>query len=149
MVHEHREGAPRAARQRLDHDQRQHGEQDDHDQQHAEQRDAAGDRAHLGADHVAERAAVAPRREEQDDHVLHRAGEDDAGEDPQRAGQIAHLRREHRADQRPGAGDRREVVAEQDVAVGRHVIEAVVVAIGRRLPRRIDAAAPCSAMNSA
>ena len=104
---------------------------------------AAGDRPHLGAHHVAERLAVAPGREEQHGHVLHRAGEHDAGEDPQRAGQIAHLRREHRADQRPGAGDRGEMMAEQHVAVGRNVIEAVVVAIGRRRARRDRRRAPC------
>ena len=40
---EHREGAPRAARQRLHHDQRQHRQQDDHDHQHAEHGDDAGD----------------------------------------------------------------------------------------------------------
>ena len=91
--------------------------------------DGAGDRAQLGADHVAERAAVAPRGEEQDSHVLHRAGEHDAGQDPQRAGQVAHLRGQHRPDQRAGAGDGGEVVAEQHVPVGRHVVEAVVVPV--------------------
>ena len=72
--------------------------------------------AHLAADHLAERAAVAPRREEQHQHVLHRAGEHHADEDPERARQVAHLRREHRADQRSGAGDGGEVMAEQDAA---------------------------------
>ena len=97
-----------------------------------------GHRAQLGLDHVAERAAVAARGDEQDHEVLHRAGEDDAGQDPQRAGQIAHLRGQHRADQRAGAGDGREVVAEQDVLVGRHVIEAVVVLDGRRDAVRVE-----------
>ena len=50
---------------------------------------------------------------------------------PQRAGQIAHLGRQHRADQRAGAGNRREVVAEQDVFVGRAIVEPVVES-GRR-----------------
>ena len=135
---EHREGAPRAAHQRLHHDEGEHGEDDDADQQHAEAGDASGDGAHLGAHHVAERTAVAPRGKEQHGHVLHRAGEHDAGENPQRARQIAHLRGEDGPDQRAGAGDRREMVAEQHVAVGRHVIEAVVAPIGRRLPRRVD-----------
>ena len=44
-----------------------------------------------------------------------------------RPGREAELRREHRADQRAGAGDRREMVAEQDPAVG----GVVVVAVGR------------------
>ena len=77
----------------------------------------------------------------QHDEVLHGAGEHDAGEHPQRARQIAHLRREHGADQRAGAGDGREVVAEQHVAVGRHVVEPIVVADGRRRARWRRAAA--------
>ena len=95
-----------------------------------------GTGAELHLDHVAERPAVAAHRDEQDDEVLHRAGEHDAGEDPQRAGQVAHLRGEHGPDQRAGAGDGREVVAEQHVFVGRHVVQAVVVADGGRLRRR-------------
>ena len=35
-----------------------------------------------------------------------------AGHQPDQAGRVAELRREHRADQRTGAGDGREVVAE-------------------------------------
>ena len=78
----------------------------------ADQRDAAGDRAHLHLDHLAERAAVAPDRAEQDYEVLHRAGEHHADQNPERAGQITHLRRQHRPDQRPGARDGREMVTE-------------------------------------
>ena len=136
--HEHRERPPRARRQRLDDDQREHREDDDHDHQNAEKRDQPGHLAELRFDHVAQRAAVAAHGDEQDHEVLHRAGEDDARKDPQRAGEIAHLRRQHRAHQRAGAGDRREMVTEEDVLVGRHVIEAVVVLDGRRHPRRIE-----------
>ena len=141
-----REGAPRAVGQRLDDDQRQHGEQDHHDHEGAEQRDHAGDQAELGADQLAERAAVAAHRDEQDHEVLHRAGEDHAGQDPEQARQVAHLRGEHGADQRAGAGDGREMVAEQHVAVGRDVVEPVVVAIGRRLRGAGSSRITCSAM---
>ena len=89
-------------------------------------------------DQVAQRAAVAARGDEQHDEVLHRAGEHDAGQDPQHAGQVAHLRRQHRADQRTRARDRGEVVAEQHVFVGRHIVEAVVVPHGRRRARRVE-----------
>ena len=44
--------------------------------------------------------AVAAHGEEQHHHVLHGAGEDDPDDDPDRAGQVAHLGREHRPDQR-------------------------------------------------
>ena len=84
---------------------------------------------------------LASRRVEKNkhDHVLDRPGEHDAGQNPQGSGQVTHLRRKHRPDQRPRAGDRREMMAEQDVAVGRDVIEPVVVAIGGRHALRIDA----------
>ena len=63
---------------------------------------------HLGANHLAERTAVATGGEEQHQHVLHRAGKDHAEQDPQRTGQVAHLRGQDWADQRTGAGDRGE-----------------------------------------
>ena len=53
-------------------------------------------------------------------------GEADAADQPDEPGRVAELRREHRADERPGAGDRREMVAEQHPP-RRHV---VVVAVG-------------------
>ncbi|MCY1226957.1 hypothetical protein D9M72_392100 [compost metagenome] len=130
--HRHREGAPRRIGQRLHHDQRQHRQDDDHDHEAAEQRDHARDRAHLGLDQVAQRAAVAARGDKQHHEVLHRAGKHHAGQDPQHARHIAHLRGQHRADQRAGAGDGGEVVAEQHRLVGRHVVQAVVMAPGRR-----------------
>lgn len=113
--------------QGLDHDQRQHREDDDHDQEATEQGDGARDAAHLLAHHVAQRATVAAGGEEQDHEVLHGTGQHHAGDQPQRAGQVAHLRGEYRADQRAGAGDGGEVVTEQNVLVGRDVVQAVVV----------------------
>ena len=45
-------------------------------------------------------------------------------------GQVAELRGEHRADQRPRARDRGEVVAEEHPAVGRHEVAAVAEPLG-------------------
>src|SRR5690606_29214672 len=56
---------------------------------------------------------------------------------PQGAGQVAHLRGEHRADQRAGAGDGGEVVAEQHVLVGRHEVQPVVAQHRRRGARGV------------
>ena len=53
------------------------------------------------------------------DEVLHRAGQADAADQPDQAGRIAELRRQHRADQRTGAGDRGEMVAEQHPSLRR------------------------------
>ena len=126
------EGAPWAVGQRLDDNEAEHREQNDHDRENAEHSDEPGGFAHFGFDQIAERAAVAAGRDEQDQHVLHRAGEDDADHQPQRAGQIPHLRGENRADQRAGAGDGREMMTEQHIFVCRHIVEPVVAAMRRR-----------------
>ncbi|MNM69470.1 hypothetical protein D3C81_810660 [compost metagenome] len=136
-VHAHQDGdghrrndgehAPRAAFQRLHHDHRQHRQDDDHDHEDTEQRDGAGHRAHFLAHQIAERTAVAARGDEQDHEVLHCTGQHHAGNQPKRAGQVAHLRSEHRADQRASARDGSEVVAEQDVLVGGHIVQTIVV----------------------
>ena len=52
--------APRAFRQRFHHDERQHREDDDHNQEAAEQRDRARNRPHFLLDHLAQRGAVTP-----------------------------------------------------------------------------------------
>ena len=133
-----RERAPRAFGERLDDHERQDREDDDHDRQHADERERARHVAELHLDHLAEGPAVAPHRDEQHDHVLDGAGEHDTGEEPQRAGQVAHLRREHRTDERPGAGDGREVMAVEHPLVGRDVVHPVVVAHRRCHPARVD-----------
>ena len=90
------------------------------------------DRADLLARHLAQRLAVAPHRGEQDDEILHRAAQHRADDDPQRAGQVAELRRQRRADQRARAGDGGEVVAEHDPLVGGHEIVPVAQPLGGR-----------------
>ncbi|MNK73312.1 hypothetical protein D3C87_928070 [compost metagenome] len=134
----HRENAPRALGQGLDHDQRQHREDDDHDQEAAEQRDGAGDAAHFFTDHVAQGATVAAGGHEQDHEVLHRTGQHHAGDQPQRAGQVAHLRRQYRTDQRTRASDGRKVVTKKNVFVGWNVVQTVIVEHSGSGPSRIE-----------
>ena len=136
------EGSPRAIGQGSDHDEAQHSQQDHHDRENADHRDEPRGLAHLRLDQIAERAAVAARRDEKNEKVLHRAREDDADDEPERAGKIAHLRREHRADKRPRAGDRREVMAEEHIFVGRHIIESVGQTMRGGRTRGIDAQHP-------
>ena len=136
--HRDREGAPRAVLERVDDDEREHGDQDDHDREDRDHREEPRPPADLVARHLAERLAVAAQREEQDHEVLHAAAEHDADHDPERARQVAELRGEHRADERTRAGDRGEVVAEDDPAVGRHEVAAVVEPLGRGGARRVE-----------
>ena len=133
-----REGAPRRVLEGVDDDEGHHREQDDHDREdrdHGEEPRAA---AHLVARHLPERAAVAAQREEEDHEVLHAAAEDGAGDEPERPRQVAELRRERRPDERPGAGDRREVVAEDHPAVRGHEVAPVVEPLGRRRARGVE-----------
>ena len=68
-----------------------------------------------------------------------RAGEHRAGKNPKSSGQVTHLRGKHRTNQWTRACNRREVMAKEDVSIGGNVIEAVIVTVGGRRPRRIDA----------
>ena len=138
----HRERSPGALPERVHDDERQHCDQDDHDQEDAEERGEAAERADLVLRHLAERPAVAPEAAAEDAEVLHRTAEHDAGEDPERPREVAELRGECRADQRTGAGDRGEVMAEDDPAVGRHEVASVVESLGRRRPVPVEGEEP-------
>jgi hypothetical protein len=61
---------------------------------------------------------------------LDRAREHDAEHDPDRSREVAELGGEHRTHERPGAGDGREVVAEEDPPRGRHEVAAVLQPLG-------------------
>ncbi|MNM95084.1 hypothetical protein D3C81_1075110 [compost metagenome] len=128
----YREHAPGALRQRLDHDQRQHREDDDHDQEGTEQGDGTGDGAHFFAYQFAQGATIATGGDEQHHEVLDSTRQDHTGDQPERAGQVAHLCCEHRANQRARAGNGSKVVPEENVLVGRYVVQAVVVEYGGR-----------------
>ncbi|KAG5722315.1 hypothetical protein E4T56_gene9364, partial [Termitomyces sp. T112] len=136
------EHAPWAFRQGFHHDQRQHRQDDHHDHEGAEQRDAARHLAHFHADDLAQGFAAAPHRDAQHEEILHRARQHHAKDDPERSGQIAHLRRQHRPDQRPGPGNRGKMVAKQDIAIRRHIIQPIGHRVRRSGPRRIEAHHP-------
>ena len=126
------EEAPRAVGERLHHDQAQHRQDYDHDGEDADHGDRARRGTQFHLDHFAERFSVAAHGSEQHDEILHCAGKHHADQNPQRAGEEAHLRRQDRTDERAGAGDRGEMMTVKHVLVGRHVIHAVVMALGRR-----------------
>ncbi len=98
----------------------------------------AGDRADLGACDLGQRSAAAPGGGPQDDEVVDRAGEADAGDEPDQPGRVAELRGEHGTDERAGAGDRGEMMTEQDQAMRRMVVVAVVANMRRRRPRVVE-----------
>jgi hypothetical protein len=132
------EQAPRAVAKRIDDDQRQHRKQDDHDREDRDHRRETRGRIDLLFRHLSERLAVASHRRGEDDEVLHGAAEHDAGNEPQGAWQEPELRGECRTDQRPGARDRREMMAVEDPARGRNEVTTVGQSLGRRGPARIQ-----------
>ena len=72
---------------------------------------------------IAQRLTVAAHGDEQDHHVLYRAGKHYAEDNPQRTRQITHLRSQHGTDQRTCARNRGKVVSEQYAFVCRHIVQ--------------------------
>jgi hypothetical protein len=106
--------------------------QDNHDEQHCQQRREPAHFADLLPRHLAERFAVAPHGGEQDDKVLHRTADHRADDYPESAGQVTELSGEHGSDQGSRSGDRGKVVAEQNPLVCRLEVVSVAEALGRR-----------------
>src|SRR5690242_7351737 len=69
------ECAPRAAFERIGHDQRNHAEQYDKDREHGDEGDGAAEAPDLFTRHLPEGFAVTTYREGEDDEVLHAAAE--------------------------------------------------------------------------
>ena len=72
------------------------------------------------------------------DHVVHGAGQADAGHEPDEPGQETELGGEHGPDERSRAGDRREMMAEQHPLVRRHEVVAVLLRVRRRDARVVE-----------
>ena len=111
-----REGPPGALGEGVDDDDAEAGDRDDDDEQHGDRAGDAGHGSDLGARDLGERPAAAARRRPQDGHVVHGAGKTAAGDQPEESGRVAPLRGQRRPDQRSGAGNRGEVVAEEHPA---------------------------------
>ena len=82
----------------------------------------------------AEGGAVVPHGHHRAGVVLDPADEEGARQDPDQGGEPPPLDRDDRADDRRGAGDRLELVAEEDVLVGGHEFHPVHVHLRRGGP---------------
>ena len=133
-----REQPPRRCAQGIDDDERQDGEQDDHDREDRDHRRHAGDVTDLLLGHLAERLAIAAQRAEENREVLDRAAEHHADDEPQGPWEEAELRRKHGSNEWSGPGNRGEVVTEQHPAVGRDKIVAIVESLGGGGAARIE-----------
>ena len=132
------ERSPGAFCERVDHDDAQTRDGNDHDGENGHHGDHAGHRTEFVPYDLRERAAVATNRRRENDEVMHGTGEHDADEKPQEAGREPELRCERGADQGSGARDRSEVVTEEHPAVGGHVVVSVREAMGGRDGRGVE-----------
>jgi hypothetical protein len=106
---------------------------DDVDQRQPDERQdrQPGAAPEVDLDHLGDRLGVVAHRGDQRRRVVDRADEDHAEADPQEARQPAELlARQDRSDDRPGGGDRREVLPEEVERPGRHEVDAVGLAVG-------------------
>ncbi len=126
------------AAQRLDDDDAQAGQRDDDDIKNRHGRRDPRRAADFVARDRREAAPAASYRGRQHHHVLHRARQANADDQPDQTGQISELNRQDRPDQRPRAGDRGEVVAEQHPAIGGVVILPVVELMRGGRPRVVE-----------
>ena len=131
--HSHSNGkrTPRAVGQRFYHNQGQYRCDDDHNHQNTDRRNHTGSRAQFLFDDVAQGFTVAAHRHKQHHHILHGTGQHHTENNPQCAGQITHLRCQHRPYQWTCTRNCSKVVAEQYFFIGRHIIDTIVVAFRR------------------
>ena len=77
---------------------------------------------------------IATNRNEKHHEILHSASQNNTDQQPKQARQITHLCCQHGADQRTSARNRCEMMAEQHIFVGRHIVQAVIQTHGRCEP---------------
>ena len=121
------ENAPWTLCKGLDDDQREHGQQNNHDCQHTDQGECADARPDFFFHHLTKRLAAAADRREKHDHIVHAASERRADQNPKRAGQETKLSCQHRTHQRSRTGNRRKVMPENHPAICGHIVLAVVL----------------------
>ena len=126
------ENAPGALCERLNYDEREHCQQNNHDRQHTDQGECTNAASDFFFHHLTERLAAAPDRREKHDHIVHAAAERRADQDPERTGQETKLRCQHRAHQRPRTSNRCKMMPENHPTIRWHVILAVVLQDSRR-----------------
>ena len=92
------ENPPRTLRQGLDHHQRENGQQDNHNGQHADESEQAHATPDFVLHHLAERFPAAPDRGKQNNHIVHSSAERRTDQNPECAREEPKLRCQHRTD---------------------------------------------------
>ena len=95
--------------------------------------------AHGVGDHLADGLALMPNGRKQRAKVMHSAKENTADQHPQQHRHPAEYRRLDRSVDRACTGDGREVMSHQNRRLCRHIVHTIILFIGRRLARGVDA----------
>ncbi len=125
-------GRPERVVHGVDHGDRQARQRQQQNGEHGPRRDEAGRLVDFLRRDVGEALPAVAHRAEQHDHVVHAAREHAADENPEQAGHVAELRGQHGSEQGAGCRDGGEMVPEEHVLVGIHIVVAVGVLDGRR-----------------
>ena len=133
-----RERAPGALLQGIDDSEAEPGQRDHDHEQDRDARGDAGDGPDLGTCDLCQRSAAPPCGGPEDDEVLDRPCQADTRDEPDQPGRVAELSGEHGTDERARASDRGEMMTEQDEAMRRMVVVAVVAYVRRRRPRVVE-----------
>src|SRR5258706_594553 len=133
-----RESSPWRFSQSVNHHQTQPGQGDDHDKKNRDSRDQPRQRTDFSPRDLSQRFSFAPDARGENHEVVHRTTQADSDNQPQQSRQESELRRQHWTNQRPGAGDSREVMTEQNPLVGWIIIVAVIHSCRRYRPRVIE-----------
>ena len=132
------EGSPRAVFQRVDDNECDCAQQYDDDRDDCDIRDESAETANFRFRHLGKRLSVAADREQKNDEILHTSAEDCTGENPERAGQVAELCGEDRADEWSGAGDGGEMMSEDDPFAGWNKVATVIQTFGGGWPGGVE-----------
>ena len=124
--------SPRAALERIDHHERDHRNENNHDAKHPEEGGVTGQRADLILHHLAQRFPVAAHGAEQGDEIVDRAAQHTSDDDPERPRQVAELRGQDGTHQRTRSGDGRKVMPEDHPLVRGNKVATVFEALGGR-----------------
>src|SRR5712692_4395258 len=136
--HRQCEGGPRRGLEGVHHDEADDGKKNRHDRQHGQLRDKAAAFADFFASHLAQRFSVAANRTKKNNEIMYATRERRAGNQPERARQVAELRGERGSDERAGSRDGGKMVAEENPFVRGHEVAAVVVALARSGARVVE-----------
>ena len=117
----------------------EHGHHQDEGGPGEEQEEDLSGPSDLVFDDPADRLSPMAQRGDQSREVVNCTDEDASQQDPQEGGKPSEDGAEYGAHDRPGTCDRGEVMSQEHLLAGGHIVDPILFLMGGRLPTRIDA----------